>query len=58
MPAWHTKAAIWLAALWQALRELSGEAALERRLQHSCSCHNDAIKEAWEERFGGVHRCC
>jgi len=58
MTAWRTKAASLFAAIWQALRELSGEAALERRLQRSCHCQKDAIKEAWEERFGGIHRCC
>jgi hypothetical protein len=58
MQTWRAKTKDSLALLWQALREFSGEAALERRLQHSCHCQKDAIKEAWEERFGGIHRCC
>lgn len=48
----------WLSAAWQFLRELSGEAALERRMA-SCSCQGpEGVKAAWEAAFGGIHRCC
>lgn len=58
MSAGRTAAVRWLRWVWHALRELSGEVALERRMQQDCHCQKDAIKEAWEERFGGIHRCC
>jgi hypothetical protein len=48
----------WLSAAWQLLRELSGEAALERRMAQ-CSCEGpEAVKAAWQAAFGGIHRCC
>lgn len=49
-----------LKTLWSYLRELSGEAALERRM--ACQCQRDprkAYEAAVTEQFGsGPHRCC
>lgn len=49
----------WLAACWRFLRELSGEAALERRMQayagHTPAC---AAKHAMAELAGERSRCC
>lgn len=45
------------ARLWAFLRELSGEAALERRMR-ACSCEREAVKQAWREAFDHTHRCC
>ena len=46
--------------IWGFLRELSGEAALERRM--ACQCQGDrrkAYEAAVTEQFGsGAHRCC
>lgn len=46
--------------VWNYLRELSGEAALERRM--ACQCATDpqkAYEAAVSEQFGaGSHRCC
>ncbi len=53
-----------LRALWACLRELSGEAALERRMR-ACACsqaaplpRGEAVKQAWTEAFDQPHRCC
>lgn len=43
----------WWKPLWQFLRELSGEAALERRMR--CGCE---AKVALTETFEGTQRCC
>lgn len=64
----------WRSALgraWGFLRELSGEAALERRMRaHACAACGaagasglgasgpDAVKAAWAEAFDQPHRCC
>jgi hypothetical protein len=49
-----------LKSFWGFLRELSGEAALERRM--ACQCATDpkqAYEAAVSEQFGaGVNRCC
>lgn len=46
----------WLRAAWQFLRELSGEAALERRMQaHQGPC---AVHAAMSEACGNKSRCC
>jgi hypothetical protein len=46
--------------LWSALKEISGEAALERRM--ACQCADNrrkAYEAAVTEQFGsGPHRCC
>jgi hypothetical protein len=43
-------------AVWGDLRELSGEAALERRM---CGCRDaKAVKAAMTEQLDGVQRCC
>lgn len=42
----------WLAACWQFLREVSGEAALERRMR-ACGCPKAALADAAEKP-----RCC
>lgn len=48
----------WLSAVWNFLREFSGEAALERRMA-ACSCEGpEAVKAAWEAAFTGINRCC
>jgi hypothetical protein len=48
------------AALWRFVRELSGEAALERRMARQCACDpREAYEKAVAEQFGaGPHRCC
>ena len=51
-----------LARLWAFARELSGEAALERRMR-ACGCAAEApdaqrVKRAWCEAFDRPHRCC
>jgi hypothetical protein len=53
-----------LGRAWAFLRELSVEAALERRMK-ACRCGpgagkaaRDPVKAAWEEAFAGLHRCC
>ena len=43
-----------LSRIWHFLRELSGEAALERRMA-GCGCFKRAVTEAYE---GNPHRCC
>lgn len=49
----------WLARAWAVVREVSGEAQLERRMRATCACEGpDAVKAAWEAAFGGIHRCC
>jgi hypothetical protein len=49
-----------LSTLWAALRELSGEAALERRMACQCATNRQqAYEAAVTEQFGsGAHRCC
>ncbi|HEY9724669.1 MAG TPA: hypothetical protein V6D47_21890 [Oscillatoriaceae cyanobacterium] len=48
-----------LAAVWAYLRELSGEAALERRMGDcSCKSRREAVTHALKERFEGTQRCC
>lgn len=49
-----------LTTLWAALRELSGEAALERRMACQCAAtRKQAYEAAVTEQFGsGVNRCC
>lgn len=49
----------WLKGVWAFLREVSGEAALERRMA-GCGCQNrrEAVKSALVERFEGTQRCC
>jgi hypothetical protein len=42
----------WLAVAWQFLREVSGEAALERRMQ-ACGCAKAALADAADQP-----RCC
>lgn len=53
-----------LGRLWAFARELSGEAALERRMR-ACGCAQgaaepgpDAVKHAWSEAFDRPQRCC
>jgi hypothetical protein len=46
------------ALLLAALRDLSGETALQARLARGCTCGPEAVRAAWEETHGGVHRCC
>jgi hypothetical protein len=48
-----------LQAAWRFLRELSGEAALERRMAR-CGCCDprEAAKQALSEQFEGTQRCC
>lgn len=50
----------WLSTLWAALREISGEAALERRMTCQCAANRQqAYEAAVTEQFGsGAHRCC
>ncbi|MNS84336.1 hypothetical protein D3C72_1181580 [compost metagenome] len=50
----------WLKTLWAALREISGEAALERRMACQCATtRRQAYEAAVTEQFGaGVNRCC
>ena len=43
---------------WGILRDLSGETALEARLARGCGCRSEAVRAAWEDSHGGVHRCC
>jgi uncharacterized short protein YbdD (DUF466 family) len=55
-----------LAALWQALRSLSGDDAYERYLRHAAAHHpgeplmtrRDFYRDAEEARWSGVSRCC
>ncbi|MFN3429136.1 MAG: hypothetical protein ACK46X_04185 [Candidatus Sericytochromatia bacterium] len=49
-----------LRTLWAALREISGEAALERRMACQCAAsRKQAYEAAVTEQFGsGAHRCC
>lgn len=49
-----------LKSLWAALREISGEAALERRMACQCAAtRKQAYEAAVTEQFGsGAHRCC
>jgi hypothetical protein len=46
--------------VWGFIRELSGEAALERRMAGQCACsRREAYEKAVSEQFGaGPHRCC
>lgn len=50
----------WLRRAWQFLRELSGEAALERRMRGQCGCasEREAVTRALEAGFESPHRCC
>ena len=44
-------------AVWRLLCDMSGETALARR-SAACACAKDPIKAAWQETYGGIHRCC
>jgi hypothetical protein len=44
--------------LLAALRDLSGETALQARMARGCGCEREAVRAAWEDTHGGVHRCC
>lgn len=49
----------WLARLWRFLHELSGEAAIARRMAVcDCASATEAYTRAVDEQYGGVHRCC
>jgi hypothetical protein len=44
--------------IWRLMKDISGETSLENKLHNSCHCQKEAVKKAWTEQFGGIHRCC
>lgn len=54
-----TRLVVWLDAFWHFVREVSGEAALERRMQQS-GCHDPrcAARAALEDVSRDRPRCC
>jgi hypothetical protein len=51
-----------LRSLWAYLREVSGEAALDRQLRacmnHGHADQRRAVEAAFQEKYEGAQRCC